>query len=97
MLTQHPAFNHLRRAFVFPRASRRREVAATLNDRGHEGFMPLIAFLTDDERADVGADDPTMQPLIKDIFPYYLDAISTTSAYWPSTIEVIAIANALRA
>ena len=97
MLIPNPVFDPIRRSFVLPLASQRRQVASILNDRDSELLMPVVAFLTDDERADVAVDDPATEPLLHQLWEPYLRTVETERGYWPTTIEVMAIAVAFRA
>ena len=75
MLTGHPAFDHLRRAFVLPKASQRQYVLSTMNDTNCELLMPVVAFLTDENRAVIGFEDLTssrLQPLCEKLWEAYL-------------------------
>ena len=96
MLLPFAEFDHFRNAFILPQASRRRDVANILNDVNCDELMPIVDFLTDDDRAEGKIDDPTKQPLVPAIFGAYLDTISNDPGYWLSTVEVVAIAEAYK-
>ena len=67
MLVPDPAFDRLRKAFVLPRPSARREVASILNDTDCELLLPFAALLRDDAWVDVAIDDPESEPLVQEL------------------------------
>jgi len=71
MFMQDPAFDSIQRAFVLPPASQRCHVASVLNEAGID-VLPVVVFLTGDERADVVVVDSTMVPLVLYVWKAYL-------------------------
>ena len=97
ILSGHPAFDHFRRGFVLPCAARRTEMAQLFVDVGGDELMRVAAFLLDEERAQVVMVDAPAQPLLHDVWLAYLEALEHEAEYYPSTVEVMAIAVSLSA
>ena len=69
----------LRNAFVLPQASQRQYVLSTMNDTNCELLMPVVAFLTDENRAVIGFDDLTWLSWWRTLRSLFLDHVSDIS------------------
>ena len=54
-------------------------------------------MLTDEAQAERVIDDPENEPLVPEVWTSYRHTVEHNSSYYPSTLEVMAIATALNA